>query len=92
MNYHGWAREHKSHPALHIGELPGRKSNVLYIDHGTVIAPLAYFTSPEQAAEAMAMLDYIILGLPFGENAQVIAPMTAMTAALQAFAKEQAGR
>jgi hypothetical protein len=75
MNYHGWAREHKSHPALHIGELPGRKSIVLYIDHGVVITPLAYFTSPEQAAEAMAILDYIILDLPYGEGAHVIEPM-----------------
>jgi hypothetical protein len=70
VNYHGWARENNPRPALHIGELPGRKSVVLFIDHGTVIAPLAYFTSPEQAAEAMAMLDYIILGLPFGERTQ----------------------
>jgi hypothetical protein len=28
MNYHGWARENKHHLALHIGELPGRKSVV----------------------------------------------------------------
>ena len=58
-DWHGWKRA--DGPALHIGELPGRKSVVLYKIDGSVLTPLAYFRSVEGAEDALSILDDLVV-------------------------------
>lgn len=54
--WHGWSAMGSN---LHVGELPGRKQIVLYTmtHNGSVIHPLAYFKTPEDARTCLDFLD-----------------------------------
>lgn len=56
-DWHGWSRRDSEHGALHIGELPGRKSVCLYSVVGSVLDVHAYFRTPEHAERVLAWLD-----------------------------------
>ena len=57
--WHGWARR-GDNVALHIGELPGRKSVCLYEIDGSVIRTLAFFKDVDKARRALQLLDRLV--------------------------------
>lgn len=46
--------------ALHIGNLPGRKSAALYMINGSVLTPLAYFRDQESAVATKKFIDKLV--------------------------------
>jgi len=54
--FHGWAAR-SGGPALHIGELPGRKSVCLYTIEAGVIRTHAFFKSSDDAERVVAIID-----------------------------------
>lgn len=52
-------------PALHIGELPGRKRIALYVVDGGALTPLAYFRDREAAETAWALIERIGNAYPY---------------------------
>lgn len=59
-DWHGWGRGRG--PALHIGELPGRKSVCLYTISDGAIRTHAFFKNAHQAQKVMALIDSLVFG------------------------------
>ena len=57
VNGHGWSWAENE--ALFVGNLPGRKQACLYVQHGSVMYPLAFFRSAAYAREALLAIDTI---------------------------------
>ena len=55
-DWHGWSVGRDS---LHVGPLPHRKRVALYVLHGSVLRPLAYFRCEADAIDAMEMIDLL---------------------------------
>lgn len=57
--FHGWGVAEPRSWALHIGELPGRKSYCLYEADGSTLRVLAFFKSEATARRALWAIDRI---------------------------------
>ena len=59
--WHGW-RCRDSDDALHVGQLPGRKSFALYVEYPGKVEILAYFRTEGRARRALELIDKLTEG------------------------------
>lgn len=60
-DWHGWSKHLGAHkgPALHIGNIPGRKRIALYEANGE-LRVLAWFNTEGDAKRCLALLDWLV--------------------------------